>query len=115
MSELPLLIGLVGACGSGKTELAQRLIAHGFRVRHIAQEHSFAPRMWQQITNPDILIFLEVSYAATLKRKGFNWSEKEYQQQLERLAHAHQHADVFIDTDPLTPDEVFERVIDFLE
>lgn len=108
-------IGIVGACGSGKSELARRLEARGFSVRHIAQEHSFAPNMWQRITNPDILIFLEVSYPVTMARKKFNWTEKEYQQQIERLAHAHRHADLHIDTDHLTPDEVLARVLNFLQ
>ena len=115
MDDKNTRIGIVGACGSGKSELARRLKARGFSVRHIAQEHSFAPNMWQHITNPDILIFLEVSYPVTMTRKHFNWTVQEYQQQLERLAHAHQHADLHIDTDVLTPDEVLVRVLNFLE
>ena len=115
MDTKNIRIGIVGACGSGKSELARRLKTRGFSVRHIAQEHSFAPNMWQHITNPDILIFLKVSYFVTMARKNFNWTEREYQQQIERLAHAHQHADLHIDTDALTPEEVLARVLDFLE
>ena len=115
MDTKNIRIGIVGACGSGKSELARRLKTRGFSVRHIAQEHSFAPNMWQHITNPDILIFLEVSYLITMARKNFNWTEREYQQQIERLAHAHQHADLHIDTNALTPEEVLARVLDFLE
>lgn len=115
MDKKQLLIGIVGVCGSGKTELAERLKAHGFRVRHIAQEHSYAPHMWQQLTNPDILIYLDVSYEETLRRKSFNWNRKEFQEQLRRVAHARQHADLEIDTNPITPSEVFQQALAFVE
>ncbi|MBC8509036.1 MAG: hypothetical protein ISR58_01785 [Anaerolineales bacterium] len=114
MVKTDFTIGVVGACGSGKSELVQRLSARGYNARHIAQEHSYAPDMWKRITNPDVLVFLEVSYPLTLERKKFDWSEKEYQTELYRLRHAQEHADFFINTDVLNPDEVFERVLDFL-
>jgi deoxyadenosine/deoxycytidine kinase len=109
--SLDILVGVVGPCGTGKSELVKRLKESGYRARHIAQEHSFAPKMWQVITNPDILIYLHVSYEETLKRKSFRWSEEEYQEQLKRLRHAHENADIEIDTDPLTPDEVFQAIL----
>jgi thymidylate kinase len=107
-------IGVVGICGAGKTTLAEGLKKHGIPVRQIAQEHSYVPEMWQIISNPDVLIFLEVAYPITLKRKNFHWSREEYQQQADRLRHAYQHADLRIDTDELTPDEVLKRVLAFL-
>lgn len=103
-----ILIGVVGSCGTGKSELVTRLRDLGYKTHHIAQEHSFTPTMWQEITHPDLLIYLHVSYQETLKRKNFKWSEKEYKEQLKRLEHARANADIVIDTDPLTPDEVFE-------
>jgi len=105
------LIGVVGPCGTGKSELVSRLKECGYVAAHIAQEHSFAPKMWQTITNPDFLIYLHVSYPETLKRKGFNWSEKEYLEQLKRLRHARENADIEIDTDPLSPDEVLQDAL----
>ncbi len=105
------LIGLVGPCKSGKTILKQALEQRGYRVRHIAQEHSFAPSMWRDIANPDVLIFLDVSYPLTLKRGLPNWQESEYQEEQRRLAHARQHADLYIHTDALTPDEVLQQVL----
>jgi deoxyadenosine/deoxycytidine kinase len=110
-----LKIGLVGACGTGKSELASRLRLHGFQVRHIAQEHSFAPKMWKVISNPDILIYLHVSYLETLNRKNFIWTEKEYQEQLHRLRHARVHADLNIDTDNISPDEVYQTILTFIK
>jgi hypothetical protein len=86
----------------------------GYTVRQIAQEHSFIPAMWQRLTHPDVLICLEASYPVTKQRKRFNWSEKEYQQQIERLRHAQEHADLRVDTDDLTPGEVLSAVLEFL-
>lgn len=106
-----LLIGVVGPCGTGKSELVSRLRDYGYRVRHIAQEHSFAPKMWQVISNPDLLIYLGVSYPETLKRKRFRWTESEFQEQLHRLRHARENADIVIDTDTLSPEEVFQAIL----
>ncbi|MBN1666583.1 MAG: hypothetical protein JW862_05825 [Anaerolineales bacterium] len=111
----PPLIGLVGICGSGKTTLAEPLMQAGYPVRQIAQEHSHTPDMWQRLTNPDLLIYLHVSYPISMQRKHFHWLESEYQEQARRLAHARQHADLVIDTDPLNPAEVLQQVLDFLD
>lgn len=110
----PKKIGLVGPCASGKSTLARALKKLGFEARHIAQEHSYVVDMWQRITNPDILIYLHVSYPNTIIRRKMDWSEAEYSEQLRRLQHACQHADLYIDTDPLTPDETLKKVLNFL-
>jgi deoxyadenosine/deoxycytidine kinase len=115
MSTRALTLGIVGVCGSGKSTLTAQLKALGYNTRHIAQEHSFVPNMWQRITNPDLLIFLEVSYPETKRRKNFNWEEKEYQQQIERVKHAYAHADLRISTDNLSPKEILSRVLDFID
>jgi len=87
----------------------------GYQARHIAQEHSFVPDMWRRLSNPDVLIFLEVSYSLTMERKSFQWSEKEYEIEIDRLKHAKQHADLMINTDMLTPEEVFKQVLIFID
>lgn len=109
-----MLIGVVGACGAGKSSLVAGLKARGFDVRHIAQEHSYVPDMWKRITNPDILIYLEVSYENTVARRKLDWSFEEYTDQLRRLRHARQHAQLVLDTNPLTVAQVLETVITFL-
>jgi len=114
-SQKQLLIGLVGVCASGKSTLLKGLQARGYRVRHIAQEHSYVKDMWKRITNPDILIFLDVSYPLTLQRRKLNWFEADWAEQQRRLAHAREHADLHIDTDDLSADQVLEKVISFLE
>ena len=104
------LIGVVGVCASGKSTLIKALTAQGYRCRHIAQEHSYVPDMWQRLTKPDILIFLEVSYEKTLERKKLNWTRAEYETQLHRLQHAFEHAEIHIDTESLDPRQLVERV-----
>ncbi len=109
-----LVIGVVGVCGAGKTTLINGLNEHGFEVHHIAQEHSYVATMWQRMVNPDVLIFLDASYPQTVRRRKLNWSEEEYQEQQKRLSHARQNCHLYVDTDPLTPREVVDQVLDFL-
>jgi guanylate kinase len=114
-STKDLLIGVVGPCAAGKSTLVEYLNAHGYRARHIAQEHSFVQEMWRKITNPDVLIFLQVSYPVSMKRRKMDWSEKDYAEQQRRLRHAREHADLYLDTDSLRIEEVREKVLKFLE
>ncbi len=108
-------IGIVGPCAAGKSTLITGLAENGIAARHIAQEHSYVKTMWQRITNPDILIFLDVSFSESMRRRPMNWSESEFLQQVNRLEHARQHADFYLDTDPLTPQQVLTQVMDFLQ
>lgn len=105
------LVGLVGPCGSGKTTLTGLLSSMGIHARPIAQEHSFVPSMWKKITNPDFLIFLDASYQATKARRLLNWNENEYLEQHRRLQNARENADLYIFTDPLTPEDVLEVIL----
>ncbi|HEX2980823.1 MAG TPA: hypothetical protein VHO48_11210 [Anaerolineaceae bacterium] len=109
-----LLIGLVGPCAAGKTTLQARLTQLGYESRHIAQEHSYVPYMWERITHPDVLIYLDVSYPVTIARRNLSWTIADYQEQLHRLRHAREHADFVVHTDALSPDEVARVVVDFL-
>ena len=109
------VIGIVGPCGSGKTTLVKRLNVLGINARHIAQEHSYVGAMWQKITNPEFLIFLDASYPETVRRRKLTWTMDEYLEQHRRLAHARQHADLYIFTDPLNPEEVLHIVVNFLQ
>jgi molybdopterin-guanine dinucleotide biosynthesis protein len=108
------LIGFVGVCASGKTTLVRRLEARGYRCRHIAQEHSYVPTMWLQLTHPDHLIYLAVDYSTTLQRKHLDWTLEEYEEQLRRLRHAHDHADLIVDTSAQSLDETLELIVNQL-
>ena len=45
--------------------------------------------MWQLITRPDILIYLNASFAFSTARAKLNWQKKDHSEQLKRLSHAH--------------------------
>jgi deoxyadenosine/deoxycytidine kinase len=109
-----MLIGVVGPCGAGKSSLVAGLKAEGLLVRHIAQEHSYVPDMWKRLTNPDILIYLDVSYENTILRRKLDWTNTEYAEQLRRLHHARQFADLYLDTNLLTVEEVRQTVLSFI-
>jgi cytidylate kinase len=109
------LIGVVGPCGSGKSTLIRGLEKRGYACRHIAQEHSYVQAMWQKISKPDVLIYLSASFPVSSARRKLNWQKKDHEEQLRRLDHARQHASLFIDTDQLTPEQVLQRVLKYLE
>ncbi len=114
MSSTKPRIGVVGPCKSGKSTLVRGLQQAGYEATQIAQEHSFAPRMWRQIAKPDILIYLHCNYETTVSR-GLNWMRSEYEDQLPRLAHARKNADLEIATDEIRPDDVLQKVFTFLD
>ena len=108
------LLGIVGPCGAGKSTLIRGLEEHGFRCRHIAQEHSHVRHMWQVIAHPDILIFLESSFENCTNRRRLNWLPVDYEEQLRRLSHAREHANLVIDTNALSTEEVLRQALEFL-
>jgi deoxyadenosine/deoxycytidine kinase len=110
-----MIIGVVGPCGAGKSSLVAGLKSHGYMSRHIAQEHSYVPDMWRRLTNPDILIYLDVSYENTLVRRKLDWTYQEYLEQIHRLRHPRQYADLYLDTNSLTIEEVLQSVESFIE
>ena len=114
MSRKDLKIGVVGPCAAGKTTLTNGLLNNGYNAKQIAQEHSYVQDMWERLTHPDILIYLDVSYSYTMKRRNFNWSIQEYNTQVDRLRHAREHADIRINTDSLSPQDVLDQVMRFL-
>jgi len=110
-----LLIGVVGVCASGKSTLIEGLVKQGYRARHIAQEHSYVKDMWRRITNPDLLIFLDASFAICCERKKLDWTEKDYFEEQRRLGHARDHANLYIDTSTLDREAVLDIVVKFIE
>jgi ABC-type glutathione transport system ATPase component len=108
------LIGVVGPCASGKSTLIAGLTRLGYRTRHIAQEHSHVKDMWQRLTNPDILVFLDATYSVTCQRRKLDWAEADWQEQQRRLSHARANADLYLDTDKLSIDEVLNGIIEFI-
>jgi len=113
MSSAPL-IGIIGPCKAGKSTLAANLLKNGYNARQIAQEHSFAPDMWRIISNPEILIFLEVSFQSTLSR-GLSWLESDYDEQRLRLTKAKEDANLVVQTDHDSPEIVLSKVMEFVD
>lgn len=109
-------IALVGPCAAGKSTLGRALRAAGFNVRQPAQEHSYVPNMWQRLTRPDILIYLDLDFANLAQRRPLNHGGPErLANQHHRLRHAHAHADFYLNTSELTPQEVQAQVLAFLQ
>lgn len=112
--SFPFRIGVVGPCTAGKTTLIRNLNERGIQARHIAQEHSYVQNMWKRLANPDILIFLDVSYPVSLVRRNINWTVEEYQEQQRRLAHAREYAHLYLLTDSLSELAVVSAVLEFV-
>ena len=108
------LIAVVGPCQSGKSLLVHALRERGYRAREVAQEHSYVPAMWQRITRPDLLIYLDVSWEVARQRRPTDAKSDWWTEQAHRLRHARQHADLYVHTDELTPQKVLEMVLAFL-
>ena len=110
-----LRIAVVGPCAAGKSTVAEGLRAAGYEVHQPAQEHSYVPEMWQRLTKPDLLIYLDVGYNQARERRPHNIDRQQLDIQNQRLAHARQHCDFYLDTSDLTPTLVLERVLSFIE
>ena len=107
-------IVLVGVCGSGKTALVRGLHRSGYDVRECGQEHSEVPYMWQVLSRPDILIYLDASEGVICRRGCRHYLEGYVDDQRRRLAHARAHCDLYVMTDDLTESQVLEQVKEFL-
>ena len=109
--EYPL-IAVVGPCASGKSWLVRALKARGYNAREVGQEHSQVPDMWQRFTNPDVLVFIDVSWRLALKRRPCDAGAEWWYELARRLRHAREHADIYVCTDGVTPDDVAEMVVE---
>ena len=88
------------------------LRARGYQVKEIMQEHCAAPAMWQRITNPDVLVYLDVQPEVAAQREGLSKPSSWWAEEREvRLAHARQHCDIYVDTSNFSPDEVLQQIL----
>ena len=108
-------IAVVGPCGAGKTTLVERLRAEGYNIRSVAQEHSYVPDMWRRVSPTDILIYLDATLETIARRREVRWEQKHLDALNRRLRHARTHADFYLATDDLSPEEVARRVKAFLQ
>ncbi|MBP6017349.1 MAG: hypothetical protein KA586_11560 [Candidatus Promineofilum sp.] len=106
-----VVVAVVGPCAAGKSTLVKALREAGYEARHPAQEHSYVPDMWRRLVDPDVLIYLDVTYEALLARRP-TFGEREYlEREQARLAHAREHADLVVDTSGMTSEAVRELVL----
>lgn len=103
-------VAVVGCCASGKSSVVAALRQSGTNAWSVAQEHSAIAELWRHLS-PDRLVYLDVSLE-TLRRRRNNdrWPSWIYDVQHERLTNARQHADVVIQTDALTVDQIVEII-----
>ena len=111
----PMLIAIVGPCASGKSTLGRALREAGYQTKTPVQEHSPIANLWQR-SHPALLIYLDLNFDALLLRRPKNHGGPErLAEQHQRLTHAYEHCDLYVDTSSLTPVEVQTKVFAFLE
>lgn len=111
-----LRVAVVGACAAGKSTLVAALLEAGYEARHVAQEHSYVPNMWQRVGRPDVLIYLDVNFKTIqARRPRLDFRPPDLKEQLRRLAHAREHCNLYVDTNNLSPGEIQARVLSYLE
>ena len=108
-------VAVVGVCASGKSMLVNKLRALGYDARHVAQEHSYVPDMWQRLTRPQVLVYLDASLATVRRRRDISFPATLFQEQKRRLRHARCHCQIYVPTDELAEDQVLDLVLVALE
>lgn len=112
--RLPV-IKVVGVSASGKSTLVASLRAAGYDARPISQEHSGVHDLWNKFDLPQALIYLDVSLEAQLARRDdVTWSVSARDDELARLAHARENADLLINTTALNAATVLALVLAWL-
>ena len=111
-----LRVAIVGACASGKSTLVAALRDAGYDARHVAQDHSYVPDMWLRISQPDVLIYLDVNFENIKRRRPLTTLRpSDLQEQKRRLAHSRDNCQLLIDTNPLAPPEVIAQAMSYLK
>lgn len=109
-------VAVVGACAAGKSTLVSSLRQANYEARHVAQEHSYVPDMWQRIGRPDVLVYLDVDYETIRSRRPYlDFRPEHLVEQNRRLAHARQHCHLYLDTNEMSITQVQDRTFSFLE
>jgi hypothetical protein len=103
-------VAVVGPCASGKSTLVEGLRAHGFDAYVCAQEHSEIPTLWRHL-EPDVVIALDVDLATVRRRRGEDWPETIYRQQIRRLAPARSVAELIVNTAESDEVETLRRAL----
>ncbi|MDF2565478.1 MAG: hypothetical protein K0Q53_1873 [Massilibacillus sp.] len=108
-----MLVAIVGVCASGKTTLVKGLRDAGIDAYNVAQEHSCIKKFWNR-KKPDLLIMIDVTLSAIKKRRFVTWDEDRLVVQHERLRDARENANLYIQTDELSREEVLQTILNFI-
>jgi len=108
-----MLVAIVGVCASGKTTLVKGLREAGVDAYNVAQEHSCIKKFWNR-KKPDVLIMIDATLPAIKKRRFVTWDEDRLVVQHERLRDARENANLYIQTDELSREEVLQTIINFI-
>lgn len=108
-----MLVAIVGVCASGKTTLVKGLREAGIDAYNVAQEHSCIKKFWNR-KKPDLLVMIDATLSAIKKRRFVTWDEKRLEIQHERLRDARENANLYIQTDELSREEVLQTIITFI-
>jgi deoxyadenosine/deoxycytidine kinase len=113
-SACPRIV-VVGPCAAGKSTLVANLRPKGYDIRSCVQEHSYMPDLWRRFSRADVLIFLDAQLPTIARRQQrSDWTQERLDVQQQRLAHAREHCDLYLETDSLTREEVADCVVGFL-
>ena len=104
---------VAGVCVSGKTTLVNSLRELGIDAYNVAQEHSVIKKLWNH-KQPDILVVLDVQMKTVRQRRMVPWGEDRLALQRKRLCNAYEHADLYIQTDELSKDEIVQSVLEHI-
>jgi hypothetical protein len=104
-------VAVVGVCASGKSVLVKELCALGYDARHVAQEHSYVPDMWQRMSRPQVLVYLDASLATVRRRRDPSFPAALLEEQRRRLQYARHHCQIYVCTDPLAENQVLAQVV----
>lgn len=102
---------VTGVCASGKTTLVKSLQSLGIDAYHVAQEHSVIRQLWNK-KHPDLLVFLDAKLVTIRQRRIVPWGEDRLVAQHGRLVNAREHADLYLQTDDLSRDDVVQQVLE---
>jgi nicotinamide riboside kinase len=106
-------VAVVGPCASGKSTLAAALRRHGFDAYACGQEHSEIASLWRHL-DPDVVVALDVDLETVRRRRGSDWPETIFREQLRRLALARNAADLVLDTTVLDETATQQAVLAYL-
>jgi len=104
---------VAGVCVSGKTTLVKSLRDLGIDAHNVAQEHSVIKNLWDH-KQPDILVVLDAQMETIYQRRMVPWGEDRLAVQRKRLRDAYEHADLYIQTDELSKDEIVQQVLEYI-